>query len=490
MAYQSVRALLLAALAAAGISSAANAAPPRNEPSLRLEPYAFKLHDGSELMAERGRFAVREDRGDPASRTIELGFIRFKSTNPRPGAPIVYLAGGPGGSGVATARGPRQAAFLELRKVADVIAFDQRGTGFSNHIPACTAPAPLDIARPLTEATLTAYYRATLVDCAARWRGAGVAIAGYTTAQSAADIEDLRRALGARKVSLWGISYGTHLAFEVMRRFPRSVDRVALASAEGMSQTVKLPAHIDAVFGRIAGFLDASAAPPPFHGLTERMRRVHAKFDAAPQRFEFAGPDGAPIVMHADSFPIRMLAAFVAKNPDGIARLAGAYAALEGGDTRPIAPLLYDYFYRRPLTMSGMPELMDVASGITDARLALVRDQARSALAGSATNFPMPQLHGVLPGLDLGDAFRREVRSDLPVLLLSGDLDVRTPLEEQAVAVAGLRRLHQVIVRNGGHDLFEADPAIATMLRRFFAGESVAEASFTLAPPALRMPGS
>ena len=451
---------------------AASAAAPAAAAPLRIEPASFKLADGSELPVERGTFSVPEDRRDPRSRRIEIGFIRFKSTNPSPGAPIVYLAGGPGGSGVATARGPRQPVFLALRAVADVIALDQRGVGLSNHIPPCTARRKLDPAAVLTEASLTAYYRETLDRCLGEWRAAGVAVNGYTTEQNADDLDDLRKALGARKIDLWGISYGTHLAFAAMRRHPGSIGRAALASAEGLSQTVKLPAHLDASFGRIERF-----AP----GLGERMRRVHSKYDSEPRTF--ALPNGGPS-FRTDSFPLRMMAGILPKNPDGIAQLAGAYQALEAGQTQALAPLIWGFFLKDPLTMSGMPELMDIASGITDSKLALVRRQAPASLLGTATNFPMPQLRGAVPGLDLGDGFRREIGSDIPVLLLSGDLDVRTPLEEQAEATAGLKRLHRIVVRNGGHDLFEAHPDVPAILVDFFAGRTVAVTELALAPPA------
>src|SRR5690349_23781890 len=106
--------ILRAAASAAFLLSAPLPAQPS---ALRVEPYAFRLADGTDLAAERGTFSVPEDRNDPRSRRIEIGFVRFRSTNPHPGAPIVYLAGGPGGSGVATARGPRQPIFLALRQV-------------------------------------------------------------------------------------------------------------------------------------------------------------------------------------------------------------------------------------------------------------------------------------------------------------------------------------------------------------------------------------
>lgn len=466
------RALLRGALPCA-LALFAAAAPAQ----LRVEPYAFRLADGSDLAAERGTFTVPEDRHDPHSRRIEIGFVRLRSTNPHPGVPIVYLAGGPGGSGVATARGPRQPIFLALRQVADVIALDQRGTGFSNHIPSCTAEQRLDPALVLSEATLGAYYSATLDRCVGRWRAAGVAVNGYTTEQSAADIEELRRLLGVARLDLWAISYGTQLAMATMRRFPGAIRRAVFASADGLGQRVKLPAHIDPVFARI----DAVAPGD----LVARMRRVHARFDAEPQSFTLAAPQGS-LTFRADSFPLRMMAGIVPKNPDGIPQLAGAYAALDAGQTQALAPLVYGFFYKDPLTMNGMPELIAIASGISERRRALVRAQAPGSLTGTAINFPMPQLAGAVPGLDLGDRYRREISSRIPVLLFSGDLDVRTPLEEQAEATAGLSNLHQIVVRNGGHDLFEAHPDIPGLMVAFLSGRPVTVRELQLPPPAMR----
>jgi pimeloyl-ACP methyl ester carboxylesterase len=467
--------LSLAALLCAFAYPAAAAQPP----SLRVESTTFKLADGSELPVERGTFSVPEDRRDPRSRRIDIGFIRFKSTSANPGAPIVYLAGGPGGSGVATARGPRQPIFLALRAVADVIALDQRGTGLSNHIPPCQAEAALDPGQVLSEATLTSYYRSTLEACLPKWRSAGVATGGYTTVQSAEDIEDLRKALGARKLDLWSISYGTHLAMAAMRLHPRSFGRVVLASAEGMDQTVKLPAHLDATYARIDKIVPLD--------LAALMRSVHARYDAEPQSFTLVGPQGNR-TFRTDSFPLRMMAGFVPKNPDGIAQLVGAYRALDAGQTQALAPMIWGFFYKDRLTMGGMGELMDIASGVSDSRLARVRAQARTGLLGTATNFPMPQLRGAVAGLDLGDKFRREIRSNIPVLLISGDLDVRTPLEEQAEATAGLADKHQIIVRNGGHDLFEAHPQMPAILADFFSGRRVTVRELTLPPPTLEAP--
>ena len=233
------RSILAASLAVPGL-----ALPWPGQAQTPAGPFRFTARNGQEADAERGFFEVPEDRRVPGSRRIRLGYVRFPSTSTRPGPPIVYLAGGPGGSGVDTATGLRFPIFMALRQVADVIAFDQRGTGLSASIPAreaSTSPWPA-----LTRDGMTGWFREEMPKAWADWTGSGIAVSGYNTEQSADDIEDLRLHLGAERIDLWGISYGTHLALSVLKRHPHSIGRVALASLEGQDQTVKRPARIDA----------------------------------------------------------------------------------------------------------------------------------------------------------------------------------------------------------------------------------------------------
>ena len=176
---------------------------------LRLEPYAYKAAS-QEIAAELGHLTVPERHERPQGRQIVLAFVRFRSTAAHPGTPIVYLAGGPGASGIDAARGERLPLFLALRGVADVIALDQRGVGLS--LPSLDCPQkmnyPLD--RPADRDSLLDMYRVKCSECAAQWRAEGVDLSAYNTNENADDIEALRRALGARKISLWATSYGTH----------------------------------------------------------------------------------------------------------------------------------------------------------------------------------------------------------------------------------------------------------------------------------------
>lgn len=444
----------------------------RNEITLSLEPYTFIASDGARIEAERGVFEVPEHRGDPDSRTIRLSFVRFPSTSPTPGDPVVYLAGGPGGSGVAAARGDRFPIFMKMREVADVIAFDQRGTGLSNEVPACEPrnPEPL---KTLTRETLVAFYRNELTQCFAWWDAQGVAIDGYTTLESAHDIEDLRRVLKADRLNLWGISYGSHLGLAVLKHHPQSVGRAVFAGVEGLNETIKRPALSDAYFQRMQTQLDRDpkvrAAFPDLAGL---MRRVHTRLDATPAQTAFTPRGGGEQVsITFDGFAVQLLTSATIADPGDFARIPMLYLALDNGRYDLAATFLHQALRDQTARFRGMPEAMDLASGITGERLLQVQKEAQTAILGDALNFPMPHILGIRPAIDLGDGFRADFTSSAPVLLISGTLDGRTYPEAAERRLKSLSQGEILVVENGGHNIFEADERVAAAVVNFFLNE-------------------
>lgn len=446
-------------------------------------PFRFKSARGQEADAERGFFEVPEDRRDPGSRRIRLSYVRFASTAARPGPPIIYLAGGPGGTGSGAAGGARFPIFMALREVSDVIAFDQRGTGLSNHIP--PRPRPAGPPPVFTREGLTTHVRAEFVRAWADWTKAGVAMRGYNSNESADDVDALRQHLGAERMHIWGISYGSHLGLAVLRRHGDKVERAALASLEGQDQTVKRPARWDIYLDQVDRLMGADpAARAAVPSLPALMRRVHARLEADPMRVSAKLGVGAPVDVQVGGFAVQMLAGSLAANPNTLGLLPGLYLALEAGKDvfGPFMGMMGGL-----LGVEGMPETMDLASGISPRKLAMIQREAKTAVMGDALNFPMPHLLGVVPGVDLGEAFRSPFKIPNRSLLVAGSLDGRTVLAEQAEVAAQFQNKSQILVENSGHNVFEAHPQVQDLLVKFFRGESVPDTKLTLPPPKFRV---
>src|SRR5687767_13988585 len=223
--------------------------------SAEEEKFVFETWSKQKIEAFRGSLGVPENRSAERSRTVSLHYVRLPATGSRGGPPIVYLAGGPGGSGIA-AINYRYEMFMAMRQYGDVIALDQRGTGASNIVPRCESTQVVPFARPISDEEYVRYQREALKECLAYWQREGVDLDSYNTVESARDLDALRTHLGSVKIVLWGTSYGSHLALAALKEMPGGIERVVLSSVEGLDQTVKLPGQTDAYLTRLQQAID------------------------------------------------------------------------------------------------------------------------------------------------------------------------------------------------------------------------------------------
>lgn len=142
---------------------------------------------------ECGDLIVYENRDQPTA-TIKVHFIRFFSPSASNNATI-YLDGGPGGNGnnILAYAAYLGSTFLDgLMVDGDFMVIAQRGTSLSEPALLCSDPGCSDMP--------------------------GAHLPSYNTAFNADDVDDLRATLGYDKLNLYGISYGSRLGLEVMRR--------------------------------------------------------------------------------------------------------------------------------------------------------------------------------------------------------------------------------------------------------------------------------
>ncbi|HEX7332636.1 MAG TPA: alpha/beta fold hydrolase [Pyrinomonadaceae bacterium] len=452
--------------------------------ALKLKPYTFENEKKEKVDAEFGTLLVPENRSNPESNLIELAFVRFKSTAKNPGPPIVYLAGGPGGTGIGAAMGSRFPLFMALREIADVIAFDQRGTGRSKPNLSCydRLAMPLDVA-PSRQAVME-QLRASAHNCAGYWREVQrVDLNGYNTNESADDLEDLRKALGANKISLWSISYGTHLAFAAIRRHPQSIHRAILAGIEGPDHTYKLPSNIQQHLEDLAALIKTDPQigkdVPDFLGL---MKSVFDRLDAQPEIVEITDPrTKLKVKVIVNKFVMQFIVASNIGTTVSERFPALFYRAAKGDFTNPAQVWLNQ---TRGVFGSAMAFMTDCASGQTAARRERIAKEARGTLLEDLFNFPFPDICEEWKAPDLGDAFRSPVRSDVPVLFISGTLDARTPVSNAEEYRTGFTNSTHMIIEGAVHSdpLFLSSPQIKDGMMEFLRGQPVTVTKITAAP--------
>ena len=294
--------------------------------------------------------------------------------------------------------------------------------------------------------------------CLSHWRGLGLDPDVYNTADSAADLRLLQKALKAEALSLWGMSYGTHLALAALKQPGLNIDRLLLMGVEGPDQTLKLPLHADELLARVG---QAAGMPD----LVERLRARLAAVAREPLRLE--GP--SPAVVSA--FDLQLLVAGMLGRQQTSRMIPAVVGGLESGSTAflgSILPRLLGGY----ATFSLMPLATDVASGASAARLEAVRQQEGQSVLGAALNFPFPQVGASLGVQDLGDAFRADPKTERPTQFVSGDLDGRTPVAHVQAIEAGFAQRGHWVVEGAGHDdeLWLTSPALKGLIAAFFNG--------------------
>ncbi|MXO57661.1 alpha/beta fold hydrolase [Altererythrobacter gangjinensis] len=441
---------------------------------LQEKAVSFTSDAGQTVEALEGSFSVPENRTDPDSRTLTLRYVRFAATGDKPGSPIVYLAGGPGGSGIATAKGRRFDLFMAMLEFGDVIAFDQRGTGASNDLPTCVSSQTLPATTVIPDEAYLTIQKAALRECLGFWSEEGVDVGGYNTLESVADLKALRVHLGAEKLTLWGISYGSHLALAAVKEMEDRIERVVIASAEGLDQTIKLPARTDEYFTRVQQAINTQPQTrEAFPDIIAMIRRVHDQLDREPIMLSVSLRNGTVKDYLWQRRDMQQAASGAISDPVPLSLLLQIYAGLDKGDTSilsAVAPYFVDSSDQ--VSMRPMSVLMDIASGTDSNRRALIQSQARTSLLGPFLNQPV-ELEDVDPSLVLEAEFRTNPVSDVPLLLLSGTLDGRTYLESQREAVAGFSNAQAVTIHNVGHNLFMASPEVTETIQEFMRGKNV-----------------
>lgn len=231
----------VASLASAPLVSSALASRPAPAPSgLAWGP--CQAAPGLDPRQRCAHVNVPLDYQNPRGPRISLAVSRISAAKPtlRQGV-LVLIPGGPGNSGLALPSGIGRKLPADVLDRYDIVGFDPRGAGQSTPISCELTAADADARTFLPwpgrngDITATIARARRLADACARH--GGQAIRHISTRNEARDLDQIRDALGERRLSYWGVSYGTYVGAVYATMFPERTDRVVLDSNDDPDPT-------------------------------------------------------------------------------------------------------------------------------------------------------------------------------------------------------------------------------------------------------------
>lgn len=454
------------------VALGASAAPATGAVRLKSCP----AHPG----ARCGTLSVPLDRTGAVEGRVPLRFAVVGRLRGRP--PVVALSGGPGQAGVLLLEDFVASLAPGLRG-RGLIVVDQRGTGRSGLLRC----RPLETANLLKAGS----------EAAACARRLGQRRPFYTSEDTVADLEALRRALGIARWSMYGVSYGTKVSQLYAARHPSRVERLVLDSVieydapdplyartfEAIPRVLReictgtLCSGVSTDFPADVGAFVARLAQRPVRG------RVFGR-DGRARKWSF-GRNALFATLLAGDFDPSLRAELPAAvrsalRGDGapILRLGKRAHDVELGDLDPrfLSPTLY------ATTVCEEGRFPWDWNADVGTRLRQVADLIDAMPDSVFFPFDRPT---VLDSDEINLCSRWPARTrdtgplpplpDVPVLLLNGNDDLRTPVESARAVAGSFPRSSLVVVPNAGHSVFGVDPTncSARALARFMAGRSV-----------------
>ena len=466
------------------LASAQTQPADRKDGDLKFEPFTIPF-EGQNVTAELGRLVIRENRSNPKTNLIELAFVRLKSTAEKPGYPVVYLDGGPGSSAINIARVPDyMRAFMKLREVGDVILLDQRGVGRSkpNLSRLSSEALPLDVFAD-SDVALRAY-KERAVAAATYFRSQGVDIQAYNTIESANDVDDVRKALGAEKLNLVGFSYGTHLGLACIRYHGANLNRVVLIGTEGPDHTNKLPSTSDTSLKRLAKL---AAAAPELEGkvsdLVGMLNEVLTRFEKQPVTVQVTDQrTKKPVDLKIGKSGLQFLIMRDLGDTNDLPIFPAWFYTMHQGDYSILSRFAEKRYNQFGAGISLMTVVMDASSGTTKARTAKIEEEAKTAMLGHMVNFPFPGIDDAVGNPDLGDKYRSPIHTSVPTLFISGTLDNNTPPFQADEVRKTFRTSTHLVVENAGHESMLVDTHVQQAIVEYLRGGDVSKTKIALPP--------
>jgi pimeloyl-ACP methyl ester carboxylesterase len=357
--------------------------------------------------------------------------------------------------------------FQTINRTRDLVLVDQRGTGQSNPIECANfADIELDV-EPTDEAV------AHIINTCLAGLEADPTL--YTTDIAMADLDEVRAALGYDQINLYGVSYGTRAALDYVRLYPAQVRAIILDAVTAPELVLFLTAPRDGQRALTMVFDRCSADP----ACRDQFPNLRAEFDAL--FASLAEPQPATVI-----HPLSGEAIELTLTQDVL--MQSLFNALYSADIVALLPLLIHQASATGDIAPLVAQALVVSEGIgiyygllysvtcaEDAPLIVLEEAERIQ---AETQFPLMaasflQVCAHWPRGMVSADFRQPVRSDVPVLLLSGAADPITPPHYAEQVAETLPNSLHLVIPGYGHGV-SAVGCMPDIAARFIASGTVA----------------
>lgn len=400
--------------------------------------------------AQCARLAVPENPTDPEGRQIELAIAWVPATGDEVSDPVFMLAGGPGQSARESFPGMAR-VFRETLRKRHVILVDQRGTGGSKPLVCRDEQGRAGFGDTADESPEAA---AAFAERCRDALSADADLRYYSTAEAIADLDAVRQAIGAERINLVGISYGTRVAQQYAKRYPAHTRSLVLDGVVPNSLVLgsEHARALEDALQRYAAHCTADAVCGERFG--DPLAHLHAQVAAlreAPVTVRFR--DAVSAQWREESFThghLAVLARMFSYSPATASMLPLLFHEAAEGRYDTLAAQAWMLMGSLGESINHGMQLSVSCTEDAD-ELALDEADADTLMGTDFIAFTQAQC-AVWPRGERPADFRTPLTGELPVLLVSGEYDPVTPPRYGDQVAMHLPNSRHLVLAGQGHN--------------------------------------
>ncbi|MEM8527788.1 MAG: alpha/beta fold hydrolase [Bacteroidota bacterium] len=404
-----------------------------------------------------GYLKVLENRKNPNSKTIDLPVYIFKSRNKNPQKdPIVYTVGGPGSTTMPSAQYMKYYQYLDDR---DFILIEQRGNYYAK--PHLDCP---EWSKAIYQSNLPdfdaikedALFAEAAKSCRTRLLKKGIDLNGYNTNEIAADINDLVNVLEIEQYNLLTISYSTKIAQVLMRDYPDRIRSVVMDSPLPLEVNYDEESIQNLLASVEKLLLDCEDDKPcndAFPNIKNRFFDYLSEKTKNPLRVDIENPNNGA----TETFYLRgkdLITVFTSASTGEVVNIPFEIDQLLNGDLTSVKEQLA-YLFEKSENGAGIGMRLSVWCAEE------YPFNSQHTIEQETTNYP--QVRGLSPAVfeheicdiwsvqKVSEVENQAIKSNIPVLLISGEYDNETPVKWAATMKKNLTSSFHLIFRAWKH---------------------------------------